>query len=536
MRIRPRSQRRQLTAAYRRQQKGSVKQQEQKALAGKMLEIVSRIDEEQRIEHGSYKLPNPWLKSLRSKQGRFWLFKSGRGSGKTFAICAELLRLSFLDDFKGAVILCLREVQKSIDDSTKAVLAGLIADCKVYRKYFTVDKTKIVNKVTGCRFLFLGMSSNAGASQHNTRDKIRSTYNIKAVFGDEAQAFADESLEVLFPTADRQAKIAQIATLKSAIDDRLIPAKIEADCRFYFAMNPRLGEADPVHQRIKSFQDHYGKEVAHIVHANIDQIDEFAQSKTLLEQMEADRKRGLPNFGHVWKGEPLASLGAAIFYKLEDFTYDSLEGFRDECGRGHEFYAFIDPATTYNNDATAITCIALGGVSYDRWGNIEEGSIAIWGKSWQKPFKDCLKDIRELLDVSVGALEIPVYVGVEDNAIKDASDYLDGIGYSAQSYHTIGKAGSTKFDKIETVGIAITHGGEDLETFIVREINEDGEKFELSNRHYIDGLRNYMPRQGLDDQADSLSMCGIHSGLWREPNLKDHWTEAGSYLRKTLRW
>ncbi len=513
------------------------------ALGRQVLSAFKALDVEARISDGSYMIPEPIASELKRKRARFWLFKGGRGSGKSLSIACELLRLSYTDGFKGGVILCLREVQKSIKDSTFAMLEGLINDTRAYARDFEVLKTgEIRNKATGCRFIFMGMSSNGGSTQHNARDKIRSTYNVKAIFCDEAQALADESLEVLFPTVDRQAKIRQIDTLYSLADERIEGVTIEENTRFYFAMNPRLGANDPITKKLEGYLKVYGSEVVRICHVNITDLPVWAQSPTLLDQMKADEARGLINFEHVWKGAPLASLGAAIFAGLPVTSYDWSDDLRYEIGARESIYCFVDPATTFNNDATSVTFMVTTGVSYSKYGFITDGKIKVWGMSWAKPFKHCLADIKQLIidsSIRFGDVDedgnptnpMPVILGLEDNAIKDIQDYFEDLipRQNLYSYHSIGSRGHGKFEKIETVGVSLT--GADIE--IVEAVGQPDDRLVLCNQHWIDGLRDYMPKLGRDDEADSLVMCAIHAELWREPNVYN-WRENGSYMRETI--
>lgn len=517
------------------------------------LELLEALEEDRILTNGAYRVPNPIKAELAAPLARFFLLKGGRGSGKSFGICVRLIEHSFEQAFTNSVILCLREVQKSITDSTYAMVKGLIEAIPTYRKYFKMTKTGITNTKTGCRFLFMGMSSSQGATQHNTRDKIRSLYNVKAIFCDEAQALAMESLEVLFPTVDRSANIAQKQSLYTLAMDRLNRVEIEANCRFYFAMNPRFGDADPIMDKMIGYRDHYGSSIVKILHVNITDLEPYAQSETLLAMMAADKRRQLPNFEHIWLGEPLASLGAAIFNHLEVVCYKDYYGMRDNIAGNDRIYAFIDPATTFNNDATSITFMSFEGVNRDQWGRLQSGEVVIWGRSWLKPYHDCLNDILQAITDSVNLSDKPIEIGIESNAIKNAEDSLIELGIPKrciESYTTIGSLGAGKFEKIETVGIELTHGcsmtiidnvgieadgklfSECRRDWIKGEVDDQGwYDYSLSNRHWIDGVKNYMPRVTRDDEADSVAMCGIMSGIFREPNLSGGWRENGSYMR-----
>ena len=60
---------------------------------------------------------------------------------------------SFIDD---GVILCCREIQKSIVDSLYATIVSCIYKYKL-ESYFKILQTEITNLVTGARFIFAGL-------------------------------------------------------------------------------------------------------------------------------------------------------------------------------------------------------------------------------------------------------------------------------------------------------------------------------------------------------------------------------------------
>ena len=77
----------------------------------------------------------------------------GRGGGKSESIARILIAKSF--EIKG-VILCSREIQKSIAYSTYPLLVSIIKELKL-ESFFNIKRNEITNKITNSKFIFLGI-------------------------------------------------------------------------------------------------------------------------------------------------------------------------------------------------------------------------------------------------------------------------------------------------------------------------------------------------------------------------------------------
>lgn len=111
---------------------------------------------------------------------------SGRGSGKSYAVADAMI----LKSFYGAVndvILCAREYQASMGDSVHALLKSRI-DHFGMNKLFDVQKTVIVNKSSGVKFLFKGISRNPTS--------LKSIPNIKRIWFEEAGDVTEVSVQI----------------------------------------------------------------------------------------------------------------------------------------------------------------------------------------------------------------------------------------------------------------------------------------------------------------------------------------------------
>ena len=119
---------------------------------------------------------------------RYFFFWGGRGGAKSYGV----------GDFhviKGrsekARYLMTREIQNSIKDSVHALLKGRINDLEFYD--YTITDINIRHKLSGTEFIFAGLSS-------VTEDQIKSYFNIKRCWVEEAHSITNKSLGVLTPT------------------------------------------------------------------------------------------------------------------------------------------------------------------------------------------------------------------------------------------------------------------------------------------------------------------------------------------------
>jgi len=119
---------------------------------------------------------------------RYKVLYGGRGSAKSWSV-AQVLILIAMDRF--VRVLCLREMQKSIEDSVYQLLVDQIHRMGVADK-FKVTKTAISCTETGSEFTFEGLKYNI--------NNIRSFEGADIVWVEEAHVVSKQSWEVLIPT------------------------------------------------------------------------------------------------------------------------------------------------------------------------------------------------------------------------------------------------------------------------------------------------------------------------------------------------
>lgn len=132
-------------------------------------------------------LPERLLPILKPK--RFKIMHGGRGGGKSHTVAQVLLMLATQRKLR---ILCVREVQKSLRQSSMQVLCDYI-DRLGMGEFFTVLKTEIRCNLTGSQFEFSGLKD-------HTADSIKSWEGADIVWVEEAHSVSAHSWNILIPT------------------------------------------------------------------------------------------------------------------------------------------------------------------------------------------------------------------------------------------------------------------------------------------------------------------------------------------------
>lgn len=263
------------------------------------------------------------------KPARHVAWHGGRGGGKSFTV-ATVLVLQALERHER--VLCGREIQKSIRDSSKRLLDDAIDRLGV-RAAFTSTETEIRGPNESL-FLFSGIKGNANG--------IRSIEGITTFWGDEAQAFSQSSIDSVEPTIRREGS------------------------RLIWTWNPDL-PTDPVDAMFRGnhlededrakFQPPPNSIVREIGYKHNPWFP-----SVLRESMEYTRARDYDKYLHVWQGEYRRNSEARVFknWIVEEFESDPGAEYR----LGADFGFSIDPSC-------AVRCYLKGKqlfVDYEAWG------------------------------------------------------------------------------------------------------------------------------------------------------------------------
>lgn len=200
----------------------------------------------------------------------------GRGSGKSHFFAGLLIEDSLAE--KGLLSVCIREVQKTLKDSSKRLIEAKLKDFDLGE----ADGFKVFNEVIQTpgdgAIIFQGM-------QDHTAESIKSLEGFKRAWWEEAQAASTRSLNLLRPTIRAEGS------------------------ELWFSWNARL-KNDPVDVMLRGPDQPTGSVV---VKANWRDNPWFT---SVLEQERQDCLRTQPDqYDHIWEGGYLTVAAGAYYAK-----------------------------------------------------------------------------------------------------------------------------------------------------------------------------------------------------------------------------
>lgn len=119
---------------------------------------------------------------------RHKIARGGRGSGKSWSVARILAALAASKPMR---VLCVREVQKSIKESSHRLLADTIAGMGL-GGFYDVQQTTIKG-LNGSEFAFAGL-------QDHTADSLKSYEGFDICWIEEAHTVSERSAQILIPT------------------------------------------------------------------------------------------------------------------------------------------------------------------------------------------------------------------------------------------------------------------------------------------------------------------------------------------------
>ena len=228
----------------------------------------------------------PAFDNLKSCLYDIIIMEGGRGGAKSEALSALGVLESFIDD---GVILCCREIQKSIADSLYATIVSTIYKYEL-QSYFKIIQGEITNNLTGARFIFAGLKSNITS--------IKSINKLRVVLVDEAENVTDNSWSYLRPTP----RYGQV--------------------RFYVVFNPRF-EHDATWQQFIINKDE------RTLHITINWQDNPWFPESLNNQRLRDLRGDAGRYAWIWDGQFLKISDNSILakkLKMLDFEINQTFG------------------------------------------------------------------------------------------------------------------------------------------------------------------------------------------------------------------
>lgn len=260
---------------------------------------------------------------------RHLAWHGGRGGGKSYTVATALVLQSMERHER---VLCCRELQKSIRDSSKRLIDDAIDRLGV-RSAFTSTETE-VRGPNDSLFLFSGLKGNANG--------IKSMEGITTCWPDEAQAVSQASIDTLVPTIRKPGS------------------------RLIWTWNPDL-ETDPVDVMFRGSNldedDRAGfKPPPKSIVREITYKHNMWFPDVLRAELEYDRSRDFDKYEHVWEGKYRRNSEARVLKNWRVEEFDSPPG--AEFRLGADFGYSIDPSC-------ALRCHIDGRrifVDYEAWG------------------------------------------------------------------------------------------------------------------------------------------------------------------------
>ena len=210
-----------------------------------------------------------------SMRTQFYVLEGGRSSGKTETVGLAIpCRVRELERLSGRPVrvMCLRETQKSLRQSSKAIIDGALTNLgKEWKTAFPSDNAKIRTPLGG-EIFFEGMSET-----YRTDESVLSIARVDIVWWEQGEAMSHRSRELLYPSIFR------------------FPG-----AEIWVTFNPRHRH-DPVYRDFIAPGARKG--TATVMHGNY--ADLPAQWKTA--EQESERQACLQDeparYPHVWEGK-----------------------------------------------------------------------------------------------------------------------------------------------------------------------------------------------------------------------------------------
>lgn len=211
---------------------------------------------------------------------RFKGAHGGRSSGKSHFFAENLIDECIR--IPGTRAVCIREIQRTLEHSSKRLIEDKIAAMRVSRKFNITDKK--IETPGGGVIIFEGM-------QNHTADSMKSLEGFRIAWADEAHRLSSYSLGLLRPT------------IRSPGSE------------LWFSWNPK-GPDDPVDRFLRGSD---APRNAIVVEANYDDNPWFPYAMEL--EMRYDRRRDPERYKHVWLGTYQIHSEARVFrnFRIEDF-------------------------------------------------------------------------------------------------------------------------------------------------------------------------------------------------------------------------
>lgn len=202
-----------------------------------------------------------WLYPENSVGKKHIIYKGGRASTKSWAVAQAIV--DHCRTYDGMRVVCGREIQNSIADSSKKLIDDTIARLGVSDEFESTN-TYIRHRQTKATIKFVGLGGNV--------ESIKSMEGVDLVWCEEAQSLSQETLDVLIPTIRKDG------------------AKI------VYTYNPDL-PITPVETIPRRYPDS-----TIVEHINYTEVMDFLPASVIAEA-EADKRDNEERYNWIWLGQ-----------------------------------------------------------------------------------------------------------------------------------------------------------------------------------------------------------------------------------------
>lgn len=281
------------------------------------------------------------FKPILEQKHRYYLYYSGRGTGKSENIIRALLVLSLSQKLR---ILVIRSTKSSLKQSVYASFKEIINALNLSKYFkFVGDSIKVIN---GGEIIFMGIKT------HNALE-VKSIYGVNITFVEEAEGLSSGALQTLLPSVFRQVIDPSGVENSNDLEANRWGSAINS---IIFALNPRF-KHDAVWDY---FMEHEPPENAFIRKLTENDNPYFARTG-MPQQREHDFKiLPLSLAKNIWDGELLDFGNDCIFTAtaFELMTRHNIESYnRNDYTR---IVIGCDPAMTNRDKSNEYGIVVVG--------------------------------------------------------------------------------------------------------------------------------------------------------------------------------
>lgn len=287
------------------------------------------------------------LAFLIQSPARYKILYGGRGGMKTETIAIALIILAVQKKLR---ILCLRDIQKSIDESVYETIKNRIIDMGLEAD-FDIQATTIIHRTTGSEFIFSGLRHNISS--------IKSLARIDIAWVEEAEPVTKKSWQTLPPSIRG----------RHESDPNGMGGPFGLGPEIWISFNPELDTSETYkrfvvkrEQYAPDFVKEDGEMIRYAFCVKVGYEDNKWLPTDLRREMEVLKAADEDEYLHVWGGHTKQTITGAIYTK--EIKKVLVEG-----RRGKVPYDPTRPVHTFwdlgHDDKTSIWFVQQVGVYYN---------------------------------------------------------------------------------------------------------------------------------------------------------------------------